>query len=374
MTWTRFRRRLEALLAIADVRIDGDRPWDIQVHDEALFPRMFSDGPMGFGEGYMDGWWDCEQLDEMTCRVCQAELYRHFRPLSDLMYLVSARLIRLGRGTRGDGVGDRHYELGADLFRAMLGERMMYSSAYWKDAETLDQAQDRKLDLIARKLQLEPGMKVLDIGCGWGGAIHYFAGKYGVSGVGVTPSRDQYDAARDLCSGLPVEIRRQDYREVDEQFDRIYSIDMIGHVGRRHYRTYMEHVRRCLAPGGLSLVQTIGTSSRHMKTDPWVRRYIFPDSDIPSARQLMAASQDVLVMDDWHSFPEDYDRTFMCWYENLSAAWEDFSERHDERFLRMWRYFLLCAAGCFRSRVNQVWQIVLSAPGMRHSRSPADIR
>ncbi len=374
MTYTRYRRRLEALLAIADIRIDGGRPWDIQVHNEEFFARIFADGPLGFGEGYMDGWWDCEQLDDMASRVCRAELYRHFRPLNDLFFLLSARLIRLGRGSRASKLGERHYELGLDLFRAMLGERMMYSCAYWKDAGTLDEAQDRKLDLIARKLQLEPGMRVLDIGCGWGGAIHYFAEKYGVSGVAVTPSLDQYEAARNLCAGLPVEIRRQDYREVDERFDRVYSIDMIGHVGRKHYKTYLEHVRRCLAPEGLHLVQTIGTNSRAVNTDPWVKRYIFPDSDVPSAKQLMEAAQDVLLMEDWHSFPQDYDRTFMCWHDNLAAAWDGFQDQYDERFFRMWRYFLLCAAGGLRSRVNQIWQIVFSVKGMPDGYAPADIR
>lgn len=375
MSYARFRKRLEALLAVADVRIDGDRPWDIRVHDEALFPRVFAEGTMGFGESYMEGWWDCERLDEMTFRVGRAELQRHFRPLTDVFYFLSAQLIRAGRGgKRVDNLGERHYELGLDLFRAMLGERMMYSCAYWKDAETLDEAQDRKLDLIARKLKLEPGMRVLDIGCGWGGAIHYFAERYGVSGVAVTPSRDQYEAARALCAGLPVEIRRQDYREVDERFDRIYSIDMIGHVGRKHYRTYMERVRRCLTPEGLSLVQTLGTQSRAVKTDAWVERYIFPDSDIPSAKQLMDAAQDVLLMEDWHSFPQDYDRTFLCWYENLSAAWEQFRGRHDERFFRMWRYFLLCAAGVFRARMQQIWQIVFSVKGLPEGYAPKDIR
>ena len=374
MSSPRFRKRLEELLAIADIRIDGDRLWDIRVHNEEFFPRMFADGSMGFGESYMDGWWDCEQLDEMACRAVRAQLDRHFRPLTDVFYLLSARLLRRRRGKGAHELGERHYDLGLDLFRAMLDKRMMYSCAYWKDAETLDQAQDHKLDLIARKLQLEPGMRVLDIGCGWGGAIQYFAEQYGVSGVGVTPSKDQYETARDLCSGLPVEIRRQDYREVHESFDRIYSIDMIGHVGRKNYKTYMEHVRRCLAPGGLSLIQTIGSNSRAAKTDPWVDRYIFPESDIPSAKQLMEAAQDVLLMEDWHSFPQDYDRTFMCWYDNLSAAWTGLRSRYDERFFRMWRYFLLCAAGGFRARTNQIWQIVFSADGVPGGYAPPDIR
>ena len=308
-------------MAVGDIRFDGDRPWDVQVHNEDLFPRVLAEGMLGAGESYMDGWWDCEQLDEMVCRAYRAQVHRHIRPLSDLVFTLRARLVNLQRKRRAFQVGERHYDLGQDLFRGMLDRRMIYSCAYWKDAATLDEAQEHKLELIARKLQLEPGMRVLDIGCGWGGALHYFAEKHRVSGVGITISNDQYETARELCSGLPVEIRLQDYRELDQRFDRVYSIGMFEHVGYKNYRTYLEVVRRCLAPDGLFLLHTIGGIRSLVKTDAWISRYIFPNGQLPSAKQIAAAAEDVLIMEDWHNFPQDYDRTLMCWYENFAAAW-----------------------------------------------------
>ena len=349
-------------MVAADIRIDGDRPWDMQVHREDTFPRIFAFGSLGMGESYMDGWWDCEQLDELVCRASRADLKAQIRP-SDIFHAMHARLINPRGEKRHSGEGERHYEFGRELYRGMLDKRMIYSCAYWSDAETLDEAQEHKLDLIARKLQLEPGMRVLDIGCGWGGTIHYLAERYGVSGVAVTVSPDQCEAARELCVGLPVEIRLQDYREVDEQFDRSYSIDMLGHVGRKNYRTYMETAKRCLRPGGLHLVQTAGSDNSAVKADPWVNRYIFPGGHIPSAKQILEAAEGELIMEDWHSFTRDYDRTFMCWHDNLCAVWEDLGNHHDERLFRMWRYYLLSFAGVFRSRVSQLWQIVFSRMG-----------
>lgn len=350
-------------MAHADVRIGGDRPWDIQVHDEEFFSRVFAYGSLGMGESYMDGCWDCEELAEMVSRASRADLKSHIRPVRDIPYAAHARLLHLKDSGRNAAEGKRHYELGRDLYRRMLDRRMIYSCAYWKDAETLDLAQERKLDLIARKLRLKPGMKLLDIGCGWGGAIHYFAEKYGISGVAVTISEDQVEAGRELCAGLPVEIRLQDYREVDEVFDCSYSIDMLAHVGRKNYGTYMQTVRRCLKDGGLHLVQTAGSDSGALKADPWVNRYIFPDSHLPSARQLLAGAQGVFVMEDWHNLTLDYDRTFTAWYHNFAAAWEDLSGDYDERFFRMWRYYLLTFAGAFRSRMSELWQILFSAGG-----------
>ena len=362
MAYSRFRKRFEELMAVADIRIDGDRPWDMQVHRDDTFPRFFAFGSLGMGESYMDGWWDCERLDELVSRASRADLKSELRP-TDLFLAIQARLVGPKGRKRSSGEGERHYELGRELYRRMLDKRMIYSCAYWNDAQTLDEAQEHKLDLIARKLRLEPGMKVLDIGCGWGGAIHYFAERYGVCGVAVTISPDQCDAARELCAGLPVEIRLQDYRDVDEQFDCSYSIDMLGHVGRRNYRTYMETVKRSLCPGGLHLVQTAGSDNSTVKADPWVNRYIFPGGHIPSPKQIMEAAEGLLAIEDWHSFTQDYDRTFMCWHDNLSAVWDDLGDGYDERLFRMWRYYLLSFAGVFRSRVSQLWQIVFTRAG-----------
>ena len=254
----RYRKRLEALLATADIRFNGDRPWDVQVHNEQLYARVFAQGQLGIGEAYMDGWWDCEQIPEMICRAYRARFHRRIQPARDVLLTLQARLVNLQQRRRAFHVAERHYDLDNDLFRAMLDRRMIYSCGYWKRARTLDEAQEHKLDLIARKLQFEPGMKVLDIGCGWGGALNYFAEQYGVTGVGITVSRDQCETAENLCAGQPIEIRLQDYRELDERFDRVYSIGMFEHVGYKNHRTYMEVVRRCLKPDALFLLHTIG--------------------------------------------------------------------------------------------------------------------
>ena len=222
------------------------------------------------GETYMDGWWECDQLDEMICRAYRTDFHRVIRPASDLLYVIHARIVNMQRKTRAFQVGQHHYDLGQNVYRAMLDSRMIYSCGYWKNAENLDQAQEHKLDLIARKLQFEPGMKVLDIGCGWGGALHYFAEKYGITGVGVTISKDQFETAQQLCSEFPIEIRLQDYRQLDERFDRIFSIGMFEHVGYKNYRTYMQVARRCLEPDGLFLLHTIGAIRTLVKNDPWI--------------------------------------------------------------------------------------------------------
>jgi cyclopropane-fatty-acyl-phospholipid synthase len=374
MASQRYRRQVEGMLAAADIRINGDRPWDVQVLNDDLFTRVIAEGTLGAGEAYMDGWWDCEQLDEMICRAYRAGVQRSIRPAKLLLYYLQARVMNLQRRARAFQVGRQHYDLGRDLYRAMLDRRMIYSCAYWRRAATLDEAQEHKLDLVAHKLGLEPGMHVLDIGCGWGGALHYFASRYGVSGVGVTVSEDQHAAARELTDGQRVEIRLQDYRELEEPFDRIYSIGMFEHVGYKNYATYMDIVGRCLSPEGLFLLHTIGGKISATRTDPWICRYIFPNGMLPSARQIAAAAEGRLNLEDWHNFPQDYDRTLMCWYANFERAWPDIEPRYGERFFRMWRYYLLASAGSFRAGGNQLWQVVYSRDGVPGGYTPDEIR
>jgi len=372
MTGSRYRSRIETLLTEADIRLDGERPWDVRILNEQTFSRVAADGMLGVGEAYMDGWWECDQLDEMICRAIRANFRALIRPITDMFDLYQARLLNPQKKARAFQVGKRHYDLGDDLYRSMLDPRMIYSCGYWKNAHTLAEAQEHKLELIARKLGFEPGMKVLDIGCGWGGALKYFAEKYGISGVGITISRDQFKTANELCLELPIEIRLEDYRALDEPFDRVFSVGMLEHVGYKNYPTYMQIVRRCLAPEGLFLLHTIGGRRSVIKTDPWLARYIFPNSMLPSAKQITAAAEDQLVIEDWHNFRQDYDRTLMCWYENFSRAWGELKARYDDRFFRMWRYYLLSSAGGFRSGANQLWQIVLSRDGIVGGYRPAD--
>jgi cyclopropane-fatty-acyl-phospholipid synthase len=360
------RQRIEPLLEHADIRLNGNRPWDPQVHNENLYVRVLSQPSLGLGEAYMDGWWDCERLDEFFTRIFRARSDRAFQGSSFRQFFekLAIRFVNFQSPQRAYEVGQRHYDIGNALYRRMLDQRMIYSGAYWKDATTLDEAQDAKLDLICRKLGLEPGMRVLDIGCGWGGMARYAAENYGAEVVGITVSQQQAELAQENCRGLPVEIRLQDYRDLDETFDRILSVGMFEHVGVKNYATYMQVVRRCLKPDGLSVLQTIGTNDREGGGDPWTLRYIFPNSMLPSMQHITAACYQTLVMEDWHNFGADYDRTLMQWHRNFVAAWDDLKHDYDERFYRMWRYYLLTSAASFRTRHNQLWQIVFSRDGV----------
>jgi cyclopropane-fatty-acyl-phospholipid synthase len=356
--------RIEQLLTLADVAINGSRPWDIQVHDERLYARVMAQGALGLGESYMDGWWDCERLDEFFHRVLAAELDRKVKPWRDAPRVLKAKLLNLQKPTRAFRIGRHHYDIGNDLFHYMLDERMIYSCGYWREATTLDEAQEAKLDLVCRKLALQPGMHVLDIGCGWGGTAKFAAERYGVSVLGITVSGQQAKYAQELCDGLDVEIRLQDYRDLQGEFDRVLSLGMFEHVGYKNYDAFMRLVRSHLADDGLLLLHTIGGNRSVTKSNPWTERYIFPDSMLPSAKQICDAIEGKLVIEDWHSFGADYDKTLMHWYENFQRNWPLLRERYDERFYRMWRYYLLSCAGGFRARKTQVWQLVLSPKGV----------
>jgi cyclopropane-fatty-acyl-phospholipid synthase len=364
------RRFIERCLATADVRLDGDRPWDLRVHDQRVFWRVLVGGSLAFGESYVDGWWDCPRLDEFFARLLGSGIdERHWLPRDWLLEL-RARLFNRQRPGRVREVARRHYDLDPQLYRAMLGEQQVYSCAYWRNADTLAAAQSAKLDLVCRKLGLKPGMRVLDIGCGWGTAARHAAVNYGVEVVGITISHEQAVAAREHCRGLPVEIIEQDYRALSGRFERIFSIGMFEHVGQHNYRTYLETARRCLADDGLFLLHTIGADRSSAALDAWLDRYIFPNANLPSARWLTAASEGLFVIEDWHNFGPDYDRTLMEWHRRLEEAWPTLSSAYDERARRLWRYYLLSCAGSFRARKNQLWQLVFSPRGVPGGYAP----
>ncbi len=357
------RQHVLRLLSAVGVGVDGERDWDLHVRDDRFYGRVLRSGSLGLGESYMDGWWDCRRLDEMTHRILRGGVQRRVGGGGRFGATLRASLVNLQSVSRAFQVGQRHYDIGEDLFRRMLDQRMIYSCAYWEGVDDLHAAQEAKLDLICRKLGLQPGMRVLDIGCGWGGTLQYAAERYGVEGVGVTVSRDQAEHASSRCDHLPVEIRLQDYRELNEPFDRVLSVGMFEHVGVRNYRAFMRTVRRCLGPEGLFLLQTIGSNRSKLPGDVWMDRYIFPNAQLPSARQIAEATEGVFVLEDWHNIGANYDPTLMAWNANLDPRWDEIPT-YDERFRRMWRYYLLACAGTFRARVNQVWQLVLSPSGV----------
>lgn len=359
-------RTVRGLLNDAGIHPNGQNPWDIQVHDPDFFGRVLTGGSLALGESYMDGWWDCEDLAGLFKRLTRAGIQRRLRPATLVFAYVKELVLNMQTRRRSWKVAEQHYDRGNDLYEAMLDPYMQYTSAYWKDADNLDQAQRNKLDLICRKLQLRPGMRVLDTGCGFGGFAKYAAEHHGVAVYGVTLSREQAAFGRERCKGLPVTIEVKDYRDITEtDFDRVASIGIMEHVGTKNYRAYLSQMSRCLKDDGLMLLHTIGSEVTGKVTDRWIAKYIFPNSILPSAVELARAVEGVLVLEDWHNFGASYAQTLLAWHANCEAAWERLpADRYDERFRRMWRYYLLSCSGAFASRSINLWQLVLSKGGV----------
>ncbi|MDR5644428.1 cyclopropane fatty acyl phospholipid synthase [Burkholderia cenocepacia] len=361
---------LSGLLASADIVINGNRPWDIRVFDRNVYRRVLSSWSLGLGEAYMDGLWDCDQLDELFTRLLQTRLDEAATGLARLHLIVEHlrhRLFNLQSTRRAFQVGEQHYDAGNDVFEAMLDDRMVYSCGYWEHANDLEQAQFDKLKMICEKLRLAPGETLLDIGCGWGGLARFAAEHYGVEVTGVTVSREQLALARKRCRGLRVNLLLQDYRDLRGQFDKIVSVGMFEHVGPKNYDTYFGTAHRLLKPDGIFLLHTIGIAQTSAGTDPWIDRYIFPNGKLPSAREISGAVEPWFIVEDWHNFGGDYDRTLMAWWNRFERAWPTLQDRYDRRFYLMWKYYLLCCAGFFRSRQGQLWQVVLTRRERRNT-------
>ena len=358
---------VQSFLAPANILINGQRPWDIHIHNAKFYERVLTGGSLALGECYMDGWWDCGALDQFFEKIMEHRLDKKVKANTSLLlwaYLKAKTLLAQSR-SKAYEIGKWHYDIGNTLFANMLDKGMNYSCGYWETAKTLDNAQDDKLDLICRKIGLEPGMKVLDIGCGWGGFAKYAAEIYSANVYGITVSREQVEYAKKICRGQSVKIDLKDYRELKGKYDRIVSIGMFEHVGCRNYNTFFKIVHRCLKADGLFLLHTIAGNSSVEIPDPWVNKYIFPNSMLPSAKQITSAADGRFVIEHWHSFGQYYDKTLMAWYNNFKGNWTKLKDVYDERFCRMWTYYLLSLAGSFRSRRNQLWQIVFSKKGIK---------
>jgi cyclopropane-fatty-acyl-phospholipid synthase len=352
------------LLARADVQVGGSRPWDLQVHDERLWTRLLRDGTLGAGEAYVDGWWDAPALDQFMDHLLRARFDETLRENWTLVaQAVRARVLNLQSITRSFDNGQHHYDIGNDLYEAMLGGRLLYTCAYWHDATTLDQAQDAKLDLVCRKIGLGAGMRVLDLGCGWGGFAAFAAERYGVTVTGYTVSQEQVRWAKDHYPQLPIDIRLDDYRNATGTFDAVVSIGLMEHVGWKNYRGYMQLVDRLLAPGGVAFVHTIAANTPRSHIEPWFDKYIFPNAVLPTLARLASAMEGILIPEDVHNIGEDYDRTLMAWWHNFDAAWPTLRARYGDTFYRRWKYYLLACAGAFRARSQQLFQIVMTRPG-----------
>jgi cyclopropane-fatty-acyl-phospholipid synthase len=348
------------LLSLADIKLDGRRSFDIKVNDERLYSRILRQGELGLGESYMDGWWDVRRLDELISRVLAANLRQKVKinpalaRSFALAFILNRQNVKRARRNAA-----HHYDIGNDLYERMLDKRMVYSCGYWQTATTLDEAQTAKLDLVCRKLHLKKGMKLLDIGCGWGGFAEYAAKHYGAIVTGISPAAEQVKLAKQRTKGLSVKILQKDYRHITGKFDRIVSIGMLEHVGPKNYERFFDKCQKLLNDGGLMLHHTIGGNRSVSVTDVWIDKYIFPGGVIPSLAQLSRAVEERFIVEDVHNFGPNYDKTLMAWYDNFVKHYPEISDSYDERFYRTWRYYLLSCAGAFRSRHLQLWQIVM---------------
>lgn len=377
------RRKVVERFAQAGIVVNGPAPHDLTVRNDALYTRLFwaslfKNESIAFGESYMDGWWECPQIDQLIYKFL-ARGPRPSQPLLRAWRFVWHRVRNPQSPRRSRRVAKEHYDLDVELYRGMLGKYLAYSCGYWREAQTLDDAQAVKFDLICRKLDLKPGDRVLEIGCGFGEFAKYAAEHYGVEVVGVTISAEQLAEGQRICAGVSgVDLRLMDYRALEpgdfpDLFDYVVSIGMFEHVGPRNYRAFMQVASRMLKPAGKMLLHTIGGSGVGM--DPWIDRYIFPGGMLPTLGQIISASDGPFeIVADVHNFGAYYDPTLMSWYANFLRIWPDLQKlnpaTYTNRFLRMWTFYLLSCAGGFRAGKLDLWQVVLlkeSVPGGYHS-------
>lgn len=359
---------IRELFGLADIEIGGTRPGDIRVNDPAFYERTLRGASLGFGESYMDEQWETDALDVTIDKVMRANLKQKIQGSWKLKALTAkAVLLNLQSKTRSGPSVEAHYDIGNDLYTRMLDDRMVYTCAYWKDAKTLQEAQDAKLDLVARKVGLKPGMRVLDLGCGWGGMASWAAEKYGCSVIGVSLSKDQVALGNEMWGPkgkkLDVELKLMDYRDIQGTFDRVISIGMMEHVGPKNHRQMMEVIHARLADDGVALVHTIANNRSLRHGTAWVEKYIFPNAVAPSLAQIGRAMEGLFVPEDLHNIGPDYDPTLMAWWENFDRTYSEISHRYDRKFYLMWKFYLLAAAGASRSRDGQLYQVVMTKTG-----------
>lgn len=356
------KKVLTKFAAKADIQFNGERDWDIQVHDERFYSRVFKGGSLALGESYMDGWWDVKELDQFAEKITQNNIHAGLIK-NPLVHKALSVFTNLQSKARAFEVGERHYDIGNNLYKKMLDKRMIYTCALWDGVDNLDDAQEQKLDLICKKIGLKEGDHVLDIGCGFGGFAKYAAEQYGAKVTGITVSKEQKKIAEEVTKGLLVEIILTDYRDFEGEFDHVVSIEMFEAVGVKNFRAFMEKAHSFLKDDGLFLLQTIGSNTSHVAGDKWIDKYIFPNGVLPSLKQIGSSIEHLFITEDVYNFGADYDPTLVAWFKNFDSSWGELKEEYGERFYRMWKYYLLMCAGAFRSRNLQDWQFVFSKNG-----------
>lgn len=361
-----YKKLVTRVLKEAGIEINGKNPRDIQVIDERFYEDAALRGSLGFGEGYMKGWWKTESVDELVCNLWKSGIGDKikFGFLVKLAFHLKGLFTNAGNEKRSKEIGEKHYDIGNDIYSRMLGKYMVYSCGFWERADKLDDSQRDKMEMICKKLRLKPGMTVLDIGCGFGELLKYMALNYKVKAIGVTISKEQYEIGKEKCKEIPeVSILLCDYRHIPKgygPFDRIVSVGMAEHIGWKNYRVFMKNAHKLLKDDGIFLLHTMGFDSDQFVAEPWIDKYIFPGGILPSGKRLLTAAKGLFVMQDLHNFGLDYDRTLMAWFSNFQKSWPILKAKYGDEFYRMWKFYLLSLAGAFRAEQIYLWQIVFT--------------
>jgi cyclopropane-fatty-acyl-phospholipid synthase len=367
------KRIVTDLLSRAGVTINGTEPWDIRVNDDRFYQRTMR-GSLGFGESYMDGDWDAVELDELFRRIIRMKITRSLVVGLNRIFLdAKSRLKNLQTRNGSLAIAEAHYDLDHRLYENILGPYNQYTCCFFNNSQTLEEAEVEKLEMICNKLDLQPGDQVLDIGCGWGGFAKYAAQTRSCHITGISISKEQIVFAREYTDGLPVEIIELDYRDLPKRFaaghfDKVLICGMIEHVGYKNYRGIMKVIDRVLKDDGRFLLHTIGNCKNTTVVDPWIEKYIFRNSMVPSMAQLVKAFEGLFVLQDWENYGHYYAPTLAAWQKNFEANWQkikalDTAKKFDEKFRRMFNYyFLSCKAGFETEHIN-LWHLVLTKEG-----------
>lgn len=343
---------------------DGEPAFTVIFHKEIPLTALTTSTSLALGEAYMDG--DLE---------IEGDLYNaldHFLGQMGKFSTDESALKKLIFSSTGKKNQEKeiqsHYDIGNDFYKLWLDETMSYSCGYFlHEDDSLYQAQVNKVDYILKKLHLSPGMSLLDIGCGWGFLLIEAAKKYGVHGMGITLSREQYEAfnrrIKEQNLGDLLEVALMDYRDLPKMnrtFDRVVSVGMAEHVGRRNYQLFMDCAKKVLKPGGLFLLHFISALKEHAG-DPWIKKYIFPGGVIPSLREMLSCAAE----DDFHTLDAEnlrlhYNRTLLCWDKNYREHMDQIREMFDERFVRMWDLYLAACAATFHNGIIDLHQVLFS--------------
>lgn len=355
-------------LAEAGIVVGGHRAWDLQVKNKDCFWKMIREGNLGMGETYMKGWWNAKKLDELFFRLLKADTdtkppWQWTHKLSSIPSLI----VNMQTVARSKVVAEKHYNFGTEFFRSFLDPYMQYSCAVFEHHDNLAKAQERKMGLICKKINLQPNDHLLDVGCGWGGLMKFASQRTGCNATGINISKDQIMFAKEFCKDLPIDFQEMDYRKTTGKYSKAVSVGMFEHVGSKNHRTFMETIHKSLDDNGVFLLQTIGANEHQIASDQWITHYIFPNGHLPSLAEITKAAEGLFVIEDVHNIGPNYDKTLMSWHGCLNKKIDESTSNTnentpnvEEKQRRMWNYYLLSCAGAFRARNIQCWQIVFT--------------